>query len=461
MKVSSGTCWRRWLHWSRGSVNRRIFATIIIIGWISLFVNLASVLKELVVAHQFGRGDELDAFVIAFLLPSFAINVAAGSLNSAFIPVYIKVREKQGIAVAQQLFSSVMTLSLCLLIAIIIVFAVSIHHILPFLASNFTAEKRMLTERLFFMLLPSILLSGVATLWTAVLNAGERFVMSALAPVMIPAAIIGSILFFGNNWRIFSLAIGTVIGFALQCGLLVVALQHHNIRLQLRWNGMNPEIRNVINQYLPMVAGAFLMSSTGLVDQAMAAMLDPGSVAALSYGNKIISFIIGLGAMAVGTAVLPYFSRMVAEQNWSGVHHTLKTYSRLISLVMVPLTVVLFFMSETIVHFLFERGAFTFKDTKVVGQVQAFYVLQIPWYMCGILAIRLISALQMNQILLLAAALNLIINVGLNYIFMQWFGVAGIALSTAFVYLLSFLYCWIAANNRLSKLMSFDGIYKV
>lgn len=461
MKVSSGTCWRRWLHWSRGSVNRSVFAAIIIIGGIGLFVNLASVLKELVVAHQFGRGDELDAFVIAFLLPSFAINVVAGSFNSAFIPVYIKVREKQGIAVAQQLFSSVMTLSLCLLIAIIIVFAVSIHHILPFLASNFTAEKRMLTEKLFFMLLPSILLSGVATLWTAVLNAGERFVMSALAPVLIPAAIIGSILFFGNNWQIFSLAIGTVIGFALQCGLLVVALQRHKIMLRLHWNGMNPEIRNVINQYLPMVAGAFLMSSTGLVDQAMAAMLDPGSVAALSYGNKIISFIIGLGAMAVGTAVLPYFSRMVAEQNWSGVHHTLKIYSRLISLVMVPLTIVLFFMSETIVHFLFERGAFTYKDTKIVGQVQAFYVLQIPWYMCGILAIRLISALQMNRILLLAAALNLIINVGLNYIFMQWFGVAGIALSTAFVYLLSFLYCWIAVNNQLSKLMSVDGIYKV
>ena len=178
MKVSSETCWRRWLHWSQGSVNRRVFAATMIIGGISLFVNLASVLKELVVAHQFGRGDELDAFVIAFLLPSFAINVVAGSFNSAFIPVYIKLREKQGIAVAQQLFSSVMTLSLCLLIAIIIVFAVSIHYILPFLTSNFTVEKRMLTERLFFMLLPLIIFSGIAMLWTAVLNAAEQNVSS-------------------------------------------------------------------------------------------------------------------------------------------------------------------------------------------------------------------------------------------------------------------------------------------
>jgi putative peptidoglycan lipid II flippase len=35
---------------------------------------------------------------------------------------------------------------------------------------------------------------------------------------------------------------------------------------------------------------------------------------------------------------------------------------------------------------------------------------------------------------------NLIVNISLNYLLMQWLGVVGIALSTSFVYLFSFLF---------------------
>jgi len=49
--------------------------------------------KELVVAWRFGISNELDAFLIALLVPSFIINLVAGSFNSSFIPTYIRVRE--------------------------------------------------------------------------------------------------------------------------------------------------------------------------------------------------------------------------------------------------------------------------------------------------------------------------------------------------------------------------------
>ena len=122
---------------------------------------------------------------------------------------------------------------------------------------------------------------------------------------------------------------------------------------------MSNELRTVMAQYAPMVAGAFLMSSTVLVDQAMAAMLESGSVATLNYANKVVATLLGIGAMALGTAVLPHFSRMVAAEEWTGVRHTLKTYTRLILMVSIPLTILLFLFSETIIKLLFERGAFS------------------------------------------------------------------------------------------------------
>jgi putative peptidoglycan lipid II flippase len=67
------------------------------------------------------------------------------------------------------------------------------------------------------------------------------------------------------------------------------------------------------------------------------------------------------------------------------------------------------------------------------------------------LVVRMISAMRNNQILIWGSACNLIINIGLNYLFMQWLGVAGIALSTSFVYLFSFLFLLFATLQKLKE----------
>src|ERR1700694_1462359 len=110
---------------------------------------------------------------------------------------------------------------------------------------------------------------------------------------------------------------------------------------------------------------AMIMSNSSVIDQAMAAWLGSGSVAALNYGNKIPAFLAGIGATALGTAVLPHFSRLVVLGDHVSLRHTLKTYTRWILAISVPCTVVFIVGSEWIVKLLFERGAFRPEDTVI------------------------------------------------------------------------------------------------
>ena len=193
------------------------------------------------------------------------------------------------------------------------------------------------------------------------------------------------------------------------------------------------------------------MIGTYLVDQSMATMLGPGSVASLNYGNRVVTFTLGLAATALGTAVIPYASGIVARGEWRELRRTLKRYLWIIFSLTVPLVVLLVATSGTLAQLLFQRGAFTTEDTQLVARIQSFYALQIPFYLAGIMVVRLISAMRANHILLWAAAINLTVNVVLNYLFMRWLGVAGIALSTAVVYLVSFIYCQIMLGRLLSQ----------
>ena len=76
-------------------------------------------------------------------------------------------------------------------------------------------------------------------------------------------------------------------------------------------------------------------------------------------------------------------------------------------------------------------------------------MLQLPVHLLGILYVRLISALGANRMLTIGAAVSLVVNVLLNVFFMRRFGVAGIALSTACVYLVSCVFLGVASHRAL------------
>jgi putative peptidoglycan lipid II flippase len=440
-----------WRTWRESSINSRIFAAMVTVGALTVLVKLAAAAKELVVAYNFGTSDALDAFLISFLLPALAITLVSESLNAALIPTYIRVREQEGQEAAQRLSSSILVSSAGLLIAVSVFLAVLAPYILPVLASEFGPEKLALTTSLYYVLLPWLVLNGVATTWSAILNAQDRFAFAAAGPMVTSVVTVLLLIVMGKFWGIYALAVGTVGGSLLEAGLLAWWLRRLGVSVVPRWHGTTPAVRQVWGQYTPMIAGAFLMASTSLVGQSMAAMLGPGSVSVLSYGSKMTTLVLGVVSLAVSTAVLPHFSRMVALAKWESVRHTLFTYARLIVLVTLPVTLILIYFSEPLVRVLFQRGAFTESDTQLVAGVQALHLLQVPFFVLGILMVRLISALKGNRILMWGAGMNLIVNIACNYIFMKWLGVAGIALSTSLMYFVSMVFLLLMALRLLKS----------
>jgi putative peptidoglycan lipid II flippase len=438
--------------WFRGTVNRRILAAALTVGSAAVVVKATAMFKELAVAYRFGTGDVVDAFLIAFLVPSLIVNVVAGTLTSAFTPVYIEVRETQGSTVAHRLFRNTMAASAVLVLGVTGLLVALMPLAWGVIASGFSVEKLALTRSLFLLLVPIILLNALVTLWSAALNAEECFAWAGLAPACVPLLTLITILVAARTWGIYSLAFGMLFGYLAQCALLVVVLKRERMPMSPWWDGATPELRRVALQYAPMVAGALLASGSFAIGQAMAAMLPAGSVAALNYGNKVVAMISEIGSMAIATAVLPHFSVMVARREWSAIRKTLRVYSRLIAVAAVPATVLLILGSKVLVRVLFERGAFTTQDTSLVATVQALYLLQVPFVMWGILLVRLASSLQKNQILLIGATITLPLNVVLNLALMRWLGVAGIALSTSVVYVVSCCYLVISVTRALRLL---------
>lgn len=417
---------------------------IAIVGVTTLLVRVVSLAREVLIAHDFGVGDSTDAFFIAFLLPTFVVNVVAGSFGSSLIPVYVEVRDTRGREAAQAVLGRVIALSIALLLAVSLVLALAFPYVVPLLGSSFSSEKLDLTQKLFYILLPVVPLVGLGTIWASVLNAGERFAFAAAVPAITSAVVVLALVAGASRWGIASLAVAVAIGATLEVIALVVALRRSGVRL-LTWGGddAHTDARRVVSQYLPVAAGAVFMSGSLVVDQVLAASLGSGNVAALNFGSRLVMFVLSIAGVAVGSAAIPYFSAMASDRDWEGIRQTFNWHLRLIFAVSIPVVVALWLGSRPLTELLFQHGGFSDSDSDVVAQVQRLYALQIPFYLGGILAVRLISSLRANSLLMRVAAVNLVVNVGLDYLFMRLWGVPGIALATSVVYFFSFLLVWI------------------
>jgi putative peptidoglycan lipid II flippase len=169
----------------------------------------------------------------------------------------------------------------------------------------------------------------------------------------------------------------------------------------------------------------------------MAAMLAAGSVSALNFGTRVTGVILAVGPAALSTAILPRFSKLTAGADWPALRSAVRRYALGSLALSIPLTAACMALSEPIARIIFQRGAFTAADTHLVARVQFWSLPAAPISMLLALVVRLISSLKWNELLLRMAALAFAANIALDYLLMQRMGVAGIALATALVSLLS------------------------
>jgi putative peptidoglycan lipid II flippase len=437
---------------AHSTVTSQIVGATAAVAVTTALVAIVSIPRELLIASRFGTGDIADAFLVALVVPTFVLGVLGGSIASAFIPAYSRAVEQEGPESGVQLLRELTTVLFCVLCLVSMVAAWLSPQLLQVLASGFSGSKLAMTQQSLYGLLVTVPLGGIAALWAAMLNAKGVFALPSLSQGAIPLAGIGALLLVPGA-GIEALTVGMVIGFALRTLILGWALHSMGVLIRPGWGGLTERLRLVGEQYAPMAAASVLMGGTTLVDQAVAASLGSGSVATLGYGLKFVSLATSLGSVALGTAVLPFLSRMVAANNWQQLRSTVRTFSLLALLATAPVAILATVFAVPLVSVLYERGEFSPADTVAVAGVMALGVWQLPFLAVGIVYARLVSSLGANQLLLVQSAFVLVLNTLLDLALARYVGVAGIALATALVYAASLAFLVGAARFSMRRVL--------
>jgi len=419
--------------------HRAVFSSALLIGILTLLVKAVTLGRDMMVASHFGTSDANDAFLAGWVLPGFLVGIVSGGFVGAIIPVQIDVRNKSGKSREEAVLGEVMLLSALSYLIITGFLLATSKYLLPLVTQGYSSSKYELALQISMVMMPAILIGGMAAIWSAMLNTKNRFGLVAISPMVVPA-VTAVVLLASPDAQIEWLAVGMVIGNGLQAAVLFLGLHREGMPVSFGWHGFLPETRSILSQFGILAANGIIFNGLGVVDTAMAATLGSGSQSTLLYANKLIAPLLGISSIALGTAVFPYFSRLVADEDWDGLRHTLQTYTRLILAVAIPTTIGIILFARPVVRLLFERGEFTPEDTENVSRVLATYSFLVPIETIAVMMSRVVISLRAGRIMVYASIGIFVFNIASDLILKELIGIQGIALATVLNQLISLVF---------------------
>jgi putative peptidoglycan lipid II flippase len=278
-----------------------------------------------------------------------------------------------------------------------------------------------------------------------------------VAPTLQPLGAVVGLLVVPGSGGVVGMAVGLTLGAVAQALVLRAAVKRADWSVRFRWPLGVERISEFGRHYGLLFVGSALMGATTIVNQALATKVSAGAVAYFSFASVTILFTLGMGARVVGQLALSQFSLVAASGDFAGLARRARRALHLVWWLSIPAAIVLMAAAGVTTQLLFERGAFSADDSKVVTVVTRALALQIPWYLANIVAVRLLSALQLNRAVLLVATANLGLTLLINSALQKQFGLVGIAVGTAVVYAFSFVACWWLAIRRINASSEANG----
>jgi putative peptidoglycan lipid II flippase len=339
---------------------------------------VAGLVRQRVFSHYFGLTAPADAFMAAFRIPNFLNNLfGEGALSASFIPVYASLVARGERKEADRVAGAVLSLLALAVSVIVLVGVLATPLLIDAIAPGFSGATRELTIVLVRILFPGAGLMVMSAWCLGVLNSHHRFLVSYTAPVVWNAAMIATLVLFGNGRGLPGLAAilawGSVVGSALMflVQLPIVVRLAPDLRIAL--DTASDHVRTVVRNFGPVFISRGVVQLSGYIDTLIASLLPTGAVAALLNAQTIGLLPVSLFGISVSAAELPAMSGAlgVEPQAYAALQHRLDAGLRQIAFFVVPSAMAFLSLGDVIAAALFQTGRFTHEDAVYVWAILA------------------------------------------------------------------------------------------
>lgn len=413
-----------------------VFANARVVTAASVLTQFAGFGKTLLIAHLFGAGVDLDGYYLALVIPSLLAGVVAGSLQTGFVSVYVGLLEERTTHLATQLVSQLSTLLILCLGGLCGLLWLCAEPLMTLLV--LTSDETLLAAAVsaFRVVVFILLLNSAADYFALVLNSHKRFSLAALSPiasVLLSTAILAAWRGGGQD----ALSFGLLAGAALQIALLIGGLKRIHAGPKLAWPNLRGHLRKVLSVGATMVAGILLVNLNLAVDQIMASLLGEGAVSVIGYANRFNGLIVQILIVGVGTVLLPHLAQLLVSGRQQAIKEIYVGLAPPLAGASAVVLILIVLASAPLLGTFLSHGALTHADIQSIAIIWFWYSIGLLPMAWGIFLARYFQATGNVGFITRLATISAFANIAFNILLIGPLGLAGLAISTSLVYILT------------------------
>jgi putative peptidoglycan lipid II flippase len=379
------------------------------------------------ISFLLGTTISADAFVLAYRLPNlFRRLVGDGVVTASFIPVFTKYMRDSSPEELWQ-FGNKLFWTLALVLAVVTVLGVIFS---PVVIQSFSSPQDRAASwaeatELNRIIFPYLFFAGLAALGMGILNSFHIFALPASTTALQNLAII--IFSIAVVWHYFqspatSLAVGVLVGGALQFLILVPQLVRRGMKFDFGIDFTHPGIKNFAQVIFPRFFGMGVAQINFFVDTffVTAPRMPRGSLAALYVSDRTMELVLGGYAIAVATAILPMMSHQAAANDFESLKRTLTFAVRIVAYITIPAALGLMILREPIIRMLFQHGQFVAESTRLTARPLLYYAAGLPALACVKLIVPAFYSARDTKTPVIVGLISFALNIVLNFIFLHY-----------------------------------------
>lgn len=345
----------------------------------SLVSYAIGLLRDRIIAINFGTSSATDTYNASFIIPDMLFNLfIAGALSAAFLPVfsdYLVKDKKQAMRIANTMLTTA-TILITLLATISYIYMKSI---IPFVFPELTQVMQADIIEITRILLISAILFAISNTLGNILMSYKHFLSYSLSPIFYNLGIILGIIFLREQMGIYSAAVGVIIGAAFHCLIRIIDTFSTDFKFKPTFDIFNKGFIKILKLMIPKSISLIGWQINLYIFAVVGIKLMEGSFAAFNYARNIQSFAVSLFGIAFATAVFPYLTNSISNgETVKYTEHIQKTMQRILFFT-VPSMVGIMVLSDDIIEIILGGGVFDANSVALTSSILIFFAISIPF----------------------------------------------------------------------------------
>ncbi len=383
---------------------------------------ILGIVRDWLLAKNFGAGSELDVYFTAFKIPDFIYNILIlGGMLVSFLPLFSEYFSKNK-ELAWKFTSNLLNIFIVSLITLSFILFFFTPSLIDIIAPGFSYQQTEQAITLTRIMLLSPIFFGLSSIFSGILQYFNKFFIYSLCPVIYNLGIIFGILFLSPKMGILGVVLGVVFGTFLHFVIQIPSVIDCGFQYKAVFDLDNYKINKVFSLMLPRMFGVSAQQINLIITNAIASTLAEGSITIFNFANNIQYFPVGIIGVPFAVAAFPTLSKNLAENNKERfIDNFSKIFNQIVYLTL-PATVFIFILREEIVGILLQHGLFSPLSAKLSSSSLGLFCLGILASALIPLLFRAFFALQDTKTPTLIALFSMAVNIVLSFLFTkEWF----------------------------------------